>query len=73
MQITLGANSKQCEQENFRERGEGRNKSNGDNQHKWTRRFVSLGSVLNNLLLYLKCIWSVFFALVLNEESEMLG
>jgi hypothetical protein len=33
----LGANSKQCEQENFRERGEGRNKSNGEDQHKWTR------------------------------------
>jgi hypothetical protein len=35
MWITLGANSKQCEQENFereRERGEGRNKSNGDDQ-----------------------------------------
>jgi hypothetical protein len=24
MQITLGANSKRCEQENFRERGEGK-------------------------------------------------
>jgi hypothetical protein len=32
------------------ERGEGRNKSNGDDQHKWTRRFVSRGSVLKNLL-----------------------
>jgi hypothetical protein len=30
MRITLGANSKQCEQENFRERGEVRNKSNGE-------------------------------------------
>jgi hypothetical protein len=50
MRITLGANSKCCEQDNFRERGEGRNKSNGDDQHKWTRRFVSQGSVLKNLL-----------------------
>jgi hypothetical protein len=24
----------------FSERGEGRNKSNGEDQHKWTRRFV---------------------------------
>jgi hypothetical protein len=32
MQITLEANSKSCEQENFRERerGERRNKSNGE-------------------------------------------
>jgi hypothetical protein len=52
MQITLGANSKQYEQENFRERerGEERNKSNGEYQHKWTQRFVSRGSVLKNLL-----------------------
>jgi hypothetical protein len=34
MQITLGANSKDYEQENFRERGKGRNKSNDDDQHK---------------------------------------
>jgi hypothetical protein len=46
----LGANSKQNEQENLRERGEGRNKSNGEDQHKWTRRFVSQGSVPKNLL-----------------------
>jgi hypothetical protein len=26
----LGANPNQCEQENFKERGEGRNKSNGE-------------------------------------------
>jgi hypothetical protein len=26
MQINLGANSKRCEQENFRERGEGKNR-----------------------------------------------
>jgi hypothetical protein len=50
MWITLGANSKQCEQENFREEGEGRNKSNGEDQHKWTQRFVSRGSVPKNLL-----------------------
>jgi hypothetical protein len=30
MWITLGANSKYCEKGNFRERGDGRNKSNGD-------------------------------------------
>jgi hypothetical protein len=46
----LGAKSKGCEQENFREREEGRNKSNGEDQHKWTRRFVSRGSVPKNLL-----------------------
>jgi hypothetical protein len=34
----------------FSERGEGRNKSNGEDQHKWTRRFVSRGSVPMNLL-----------------------
>jgi hypothetical protein len=34
-----------------RERGEGRNKSSGEEQHKRTRRFVSRGSVLMNLLL----------------------
>jgi hypothetical protein len=51
MQITLGANSKGCEQENFKERGEGRNKSNGDDQHNWTRQFVSCGSVPKNKLL----------------------
>jgi hypothetical protein len=50
MQITLGANPNQCEQENFRERGEGRNKSNGEDKYKWTRRFVSRGSVPKNLL-----------------------
>jgi hypothetical protein len=50
MWITLGANLKQYEQENFGERGEGRNKSNGEDQHKWTRRFVSRGSVPKNLL-----------------------
>jgi hypothetical protein len=50
MQTTLGANSKDCDQENFREREEGRNKSNDEDQHKWTRRFVSRGSVPNNLL-----------------------
>jgi hypothetical protein len=33
MRITLGANLKQYEQGNFNERGEGINKSNGD-QHK---------------------------------------
>jgi hypothetical protein len=32
------------------ERGEGRNKSNGEDQHKWTQGFVSRGSVLMNLL-----------------------
>jgi hypothetical protein len=50
MRITLGANSNQYEQENFRERGEGRNKSKGEDQYKWTRRFVSQGSVPKNLL-----------------------
>jgi hypothetical protein len=30
----FGSNSKRCEQENFRERGEGRNKLSGENQHK---------------------------------------
>jgi hypothetical protein len=50
MRITLGANSKQCEQENFRERGEGRNKLTSEDQHKWTQRFVSRGPVLKNLL-----------------------
>jgi hypothetical protein len=34
----------------FSERGDGRNKSNGEDQHKWTRRFVSRGSVPKNLL-----------------------
>jgi hypothetical protein len=34
MWITLGANSKQYEQGNFRERGEGRNKSSDEDQHK---------------------------------------
>jgi hypothetical protein len=34
MQMTFGANSKQYEQENFRERGEGRNKSSDEDQHK---------------------------------------
>jgi hypothetical protein len=33
-----------------REREERRNKSNGEDQHKWTRRFVSRGSVPKNLL-----------------------
>jgi hypothetical protein len=33
------------------ERGEGRKKSNSsEDQHKWTRRFVSRGSVPKNLL-----------------------
>jgi hypothetical protein len=32
--ITLGVNSKQYEQDNFRERGEGRNKSSDGDQHK---------------------------------------
>jgi hypothetical protein len=50
MRITLGANSKQCEQENFSDRGEGQNKSNDKDQNKWTRRFVSRGSVPKNLL-----------------------
>jgi hypothetical protein len=50
MQITLGANSKQCEQENFRERGERRNKSNGEGQHKWTHRFVPEVRFQRNLL-----------------------
>jgi hypothetical protein len=50
MRITLGANSNQYEQENFRERGERRNKSKGEDQHKWTRLFVSRGSVPKNLL-----------------------
>jgi hypothetical protein len=50
MRITLEANSKQCEQENLRERGEGRNKSNGEDQHKWTQRFVSRDLVPKNLL-----------------------
>jgi hypothetical protein len=30
--------------------GEGRNKSNGEDEYKWTRRFVSRGSVPKNLL-----------------------
>jgi hypothetical protein len=34
MRITFGANSKRYEQENFRERGEGRNKSSDEDQHK---------------------------------------
>jgi hypothetical protein len=34
MRMTLGANSKQYEQENFRKRGEGRNKSSDEDQHK---------------------------------------
>jgi hypothetical protein len=50
MRITLGANSKQYEQENFREREEGRNKSSDEGQHKWTRWFVFWGSVPKNLL-----------------------
>jgi hypothetical protein len=50
MPITLGANSNQYEQENFRERGEGRSKSKSEDQHKWTRRFVSRGSVPKNIL-----------------------
>jgi hypothetical protein len=48
--ITLRANSNQCEQENFRDREEGRNKSNGKDQYKWTWRFVFRGSVPKNLL-----------------------
>jgi hypothetical protein len=50
MRITLRANSKQYEQENFRERGEGRNKSNDEDQHKWIWWFVSRGSVPKNLI-----------------------
>jgi hypothetical protein len=50
MLITLGANSKQYEQEKFREREEGRNKSSDEDQHKWTRWFVSRGLVPKNLL-----------------------
>jgi hypothetical protein len=34
IRITLGANSKQGEQENFRERREGRNKSSDEDQQK---------------------------------------
>jgi hypothetical protein len=45
MQITLVANSK-----NVSKRGEGRNKSSDEDQHKWTRRFDSRGSVPKNLL-----------------------
>jgi hypothetical protein len=32
------------------EREEEKNKSNGEEQHKWTRRFVFWGSVPKNLL-----------------------
>jgi hypothetical protein len=32
------------------ERGEGRNKSNDEDQHKWTRRFISRGLVPKNIL-----------------------
>jgi ribosomal protein S4 len=50
MRITLGANSNQYEQENIRERGEVRNKSKSEDQHKWTRQLVYRGSVQKDLL-----------------------
>jgi hypothetical protein len=50
MRITLGANSKQCKQENFRERERRETNRIGEDQHKWTRQFVSRGSVPKNLL-----------------------
>jgi hypothetical protein len=46
----FGNQLKTMSKRTFSERGEGRNKSNGKDQHGWTQRFVSRGSVPKNIL-----------------------